>query len=126
VWPYQIIEQTSPWTYLIKNIIKGTQKEVHIDHLRFYKDSKLDVTLSLKEQMAFADVGYEVNKFVGVHKFVDGWKLKVNWRGFDSHDDTWELIATLLEDIPDKVQEYINKNKNDKLIKKMKREMKMD
>ena len=32
---------------------------------------------------------------------VDGdLQVRVNWQSFDVQDDTWEFIATLLEDIP--------------------------
>jgi len=121
--PYKIIEQVSSWVYKIKNMIDQTEKEVHVDHLRFYKDSKFEMTPSMKEQMAFANVGYEVEEFLQVKRINGEWHIEVKWKGFNHDDNSWEPISNMIEDVPDKLNEFISRKSNNNKVKKMKQEL---
>jgi hypothetical protein len=54
---------------------------------------------------------YHVEKLVAKKKEKNKIYLKVRWRGFTSKDDTWELRARLMEDVPELVREYEKHNK---------------
>ena len=124
--PHQIVNQISEWTYQVKDLTSGRVKDVHVDHLKFYKDNKLNLTPSLREQMAFADVGYEIQRFLDIRKLHgDEWELKVRWKGFEAADDTWEPIDTLIQDVPDLVQQFLATRKQDRLVQQLRRKLKL-
>ena len=37
-------------------------------------------------------------------------QLRTVWHGFETHDDTWEDIAGLIEDAPHRVRNYLAEN----------------
>lgn len=67
--------------YLIENLITLDQFECHAQRLRFYCDYFLNLTQKLRDQIAFDDIGYEVEQILNAKKDKRVWKLLVNLFG---------------------------------------------
>jgi hypothetical protein len=77
--------------------------------LRFYDGATLEITPQLRAQFIFDDHSFEVEAINGVrwNRSEQRFELKVRWAGFESADDTWEPAASLYEQIPNIVKDYL-------------------
>ena len=72
------------------------------------------------EEAARHDYPDNIVKRLMAHRMdADGIKLKVRWLGFDEAHDSWEPIATLTEDVPDLVEEYLYAKRRDRRCAKL-------
>ena len=82
--------------------------------MRYYDDSKLNVSEDIKAQFSHDNCSYEVNEFTGsrVNPITGKLQLSVNWKGFSTADDTWEDLDNLYTDVPVLVANYIRRLKS--------------
>jgi len=110
IWqaPFQIDEVVSPFRYRIRDL-RGKTEEVHVQRLRYYDGSQLEISPSIREQFLFDDASYEVDEIVGVRwsRRDQRFELRVRWAGFQVADDTWEPAKSLYDQIPFIVQDYL-------------------
>lgn len=60
---------------------------------------------------------------LGVEKFTNHrfnqelgcWELFVSWLGLQAIENSWEPLATLLQDVPAKVRDYVDSSGDDEL-----------
>ena len=86
---------------------------VHVQHLQWYSDARLQITPELVEGTHQDANCYFPEKFVG-WQFDDNDKLQicVKWWGYDEAANTWTAFSGLLEDLPGKMRAYINSIKH--------------
>ena len=86
--------------------------------MRYYDDSKLNVSEDIKAQFSHDNFSYEVNEFNGsrVNPITGKLQLSVNWKGFSTVDDTWEDLENLYTDVPVLVANYIRRLKSENHI----------
>nr|CCA17857.1 AlNc14C41G3494 [Albugo laibachii Nc14] len=74
----------------------------HAFHLKFYEDKELKVTKDFLEAVAHNSEGHVVRSIVD-HQWntkVKRLRLLVAWRGHDPAENSWELVETMLQDVP--------------------------
>jgi hypothetical protein len=85
----------------------------HVTRLKFFSNKDLDIPVSLLDEVSSEmspQFEYVVSKICdhGYSTDDDCYKLLIQWEGFSSLENTWESIDVLLEDIPQKVREYVH------------------
>ncbi|OWZ18523.1 hypothetical protein PHMEG_0007370 [Phytophthora megakarya] len=86
-------------------LVTGRKYEVHASRLMYYADAELDTTTELLELLSSQGMLLGVEKFTN-HRFnqeIGRWELFVSWLGLQAIENSWELLATLLQDVPAKV-----------------------
>ena len=80
--------------------------EKHVNSLRFYSDSKFEVTEDLKNQIVHDEqVDQIVHKLHSHRKRNQLWEIEVEWEQFE--DLTWQVAKQLYNQIPDLMDSYI-------------------
>jgi len=117
--PFQIDEVVSPFRYRIRDL-RGKTEEVHVQRLRFYDGSELEISPEIREQFIFDDAAYEVEEIVGVRwsRRDQRFELRVRWAGFQSSDDTWEPASSLYDQIPLIIKDYLTKEDSSNTVAK--------
>ena len=78
---------------------------VHGRHLKFFDYFNYTVTPELLRQSEFySKRKWEMEEILDIRKVDDQWQLKVRW---SSSEASWELLDTLLEDLPDMVKSFL-------------------
>lgn len=107
--PAQVVNAVSAWIFTVKNLITGDLREVHASRLKFYSDDILDVTEELLHHIAHNSEGHVVAELLD-SRYNDTdkrFELLANWRGISAAEDSWGPAATLLEDVPVMVKNFI-------------------
>ncbi|KAG3079190.1 hypothetical protein PC121_g7041 [Phytophthora cactorum] len=107
--PAQVVEAVSSWIFKVKNLITGDDREVHASRLKLYSDSTLDVTEELLRHIAHNSEGHVVAKLLdsGYNADTKLFELLASWRGLPNADDSRERAATLQEDVPVLVRNFV-------------------
>ena len=86
-------------------------KPVHWTRCRRFAGKDFTVTPELIKS-AQHDMGkFKIKNFVAWRVGPEGVvQLRTAWHGFESHDDTWENIHSLIEDAPYRVRNYLAEN----------------
>ena len=87
---------------------------VHGDRVRFYDDSKLNITEEIKTQFSHDNSSFEVKEFRDARVDPETGKLQflVSWKGFTEADDSWEDLENLHLDVPVLVAQYSRRLKS--------------
>jgi hypothetical protein len=106
--PRRVLEVISDYVFLVEDLETGNSTPVHGSRLRFYHDASLDVTADLLAQVAHNELGYDVQAIKDIRLEADTgvYQLLISWLGFDAHDDSWEPLAVLYEDVRPKVEAF--------------------
>ena len=81
---------------------------VHARRLEFYADANLNVTEEVRTQIQYQVGENEVERFTDHRRQPrHGWQLRVRWWGYGEAEDTWESVATMVDDTPVSVHEYV-------------------
>ena len=113
VWhgPMKIVKLISSHVYEVEDLNSHKTMKVHVQRMRFYKDSSLLVTDELKLQIAHDTTAFEVEQIKGHRHLNKRWEFLVKWLGFES-EDTWEPLISLFEDVHALVKAYLKLCKN--------------
>jgi hypothetical protein len=106
--PFRVTRAISPWVYEVEDIVSAKRSNAHIERLRLYADSQLDVDVDVKSQYCFDNVKYEIEQFLDVRRnTINGeFEMLTNWKGFEHDQDSWEPIGTLTTDVPELVKKF--------------------
>ena len=105
--PYRVVDTVNEWVYVLENVVTLRRLSAHVQRLRIYADSQLNITEDIKNQAAYDDKFF-VQELVDWREDDDGrLQLRVSWLGFTASEDTWEPIQSLHEDQPDMVEQYL-------------------
>ena len=95
----------------IQNIVSGRVHTAHVARLRFYADSRLNVTADVKNvfQHAFNEGQFQM---AGVHVAEAEDRsliVFVDWVGFEVDERTWELFKEIFEAAPEFLAKELRK-----------------
>ncbi|OWZ21251.1 hypothetical protein PHMEG_0004231 [Phytophthora megakarya] len=93
-----------------EHLITGRKYEVHAWSLKFYADRELDVAEEFLELVANQGMQIRVEEFVD-HRF----NMEAPC-GQQAIENSWEPLTTLLQDVPEKVRDYVLASGDDELI----------
>jgi len=106
--PMIVAEVLSTWVYKVRDVVTGTVSAVHARRLEFYADANLNVTEEVRTQIQYQVGENEVERFTDHRRQPrHGWQLRVRWWGYGEAEDTWESVATMVDDTPVSVHEYV-------------------
>jgi hypothetical protein len=111
--PYQITDVHHNFLYEVTHLTSDEVSIQHVTRLKFFSNKDLDIPVSLLDEVSSEmspQFEYVVSKICdhGYSTDDDCYKLLIQWEGFSSLENTWESIDVLLEDIPQKVREYVH------------------
>ncbi|CEO94609.1 hypothetical protein PBRA_000394 [Plasmodiophora brassicae] len=109
--PAQIIDTINDWVYRVRDLLTDRISDVHAQRLMFYADAHLNVTSSLKHNIALTGVAYQVNAVedIRVNSTSGDTELLINWIGFDATDNSWEPYSVMAADVPDIVRAFLER-----------------
>jgi Integrase core domain/Chromo (CHRromatin Organisation MOdifier) domain len=107
--PQRIVGTLSDHVYEVQDLVNDGITSVHISRLRFYHDPSLDISADLLAQISHNNQGYTVQSLVDLRYDPEGQEflVLVSWLGFEPHENTWEPLLQLSEDIPDLVRQFL-------------------
>ena len=107
--PARVLKLITPLVAQVQDLTTGRTKEIHASRLKFYDNTKLNVTEELttylKYQQATLYLVDEIKQLAKTRR--TGFKLLVSWVGFPD-EDTWEPLMDLYRDVPDRVLGFLN------------------
>ena len=112
---YLITKIVSDHVCMVKHLITGKGKEVHITRLMPFNSKNIDLRL-LKENVGF-NTEYEVGKLLDIRvlETIGEEEVLVSWKYVDEDENTWEPLSQILEDVPElekKLRKRISKKKS--------------
>ena len=116
VVPFRVKEARSH-SFLIEHLISGREYDVHPSRLKYYADSEFNETAELLELVSRQGMVLGVEGLRG-HRFnseLNRWEILVSWMGLQEIEDSWEPLTILLQDVPTKVQDYVNSSDDEEL-----------
>jgi len=106
--PFIVRECRSDYIFVIEDLVTGEREESHGRRLKFFRNASYNVTEELKHHLAYQKGGLLViDEFSGIRKKGTDYELRVKWKGFPDAECDWTDLATLQEDVPGMVDEYI-------------------
>jgi hypothetical protein len=101
----------------VEDFLTGDVRPVHVSRLRLYSESSLDATADLRQQIAHNQLGYDVHALQDIRFGADVnlYLVRVSCLGFDDGESTWEPLVSLIEDVPEMVEAFLNSLK-DKIL----------
>ncbi|TDH65081.1 hypothetical protein CCR75_009270 [Bremia lactucae] len=87
--------------------------------LKLYADSSLNITEDLQAHIAHNHEGHDTEILLEAHYDTESDQLFVKWRGLSEHENSWEPVQNLLEDVPAVVKRFAAENAEDPAVKAM-------
>jgi hypothetical protein len=89
-------------------LLNVERQNVHCSRIKFYHDASLGVSVELKAYLQYQEnTLYVVEEFLELKKVQSGIQVLVKWMGFESAENSWEPIETLVEDAPDLLRDFL-------------------
>ena len=109
--PYKVVD-ADDYAFTVEHLATKERAQVHASRLKFYCDAQLDVTTELIEHVAAQDqkLGIEQIMQHRVNNRTNAIELLVQWKGFETVDDSWEPLSSLMADVPHIVRQYAGKS----------------
>jgi transposase InsO family protein len=104
--PYRITKIVNDLVFEVEDLLSKSKKEVHASRLRIYKDREIDV--KVKEHLQFHNRMFEVYKILDQRTNEGRKEVLVQWRGFEAAEATWEPLESIMEDVPQLYQEFVD------------------
>ena len=104
--PRRVVDTVSEFVYVVEDILTQKRTCVHVSRLKRYADGDLNITVDVRDQVAYDEQGLCVEAIQRWKNTTAGIVLLVRWLGFSEADDTWEPLNTLYVDIPDMICDF--------------------
>ena len=108
--PYEVVQAISATTYGVQLLGRPDKdvKKVHWSRMKRFGGADFDVTERLKRTAVNDCQRFDVQSFQEWRCNDDGtMQLRVRWQGVEPHDDTWQDIDDLHNDVPVLVRNYL-------------------
>ena len=105
---------------IVEDLVNGKKTEVHNSRLKFYSDSKLNITEELLKTISHNDPHYEtITKMLGLrlNSKTGNYEVQCRWRNFSHEEPTWEPISNLHIDVLEMLDRFLKKHTNRKLVR---------
>ena len=106
--PRRVTDAVSDYVYQVEDLRNGALGEVHASRLRFYSDSHLDTEAIMPHVLA-SETGMPVQRLMRLVQGPKGIEVVVRWRGFPPSADTTEPLQKIYEDVPQMLQNLLNR-----------------
>lgn len=114
VWrgPRRVTQVRSEWVYEVQNLITDKREIVHARRLHLYRadmDGK-EVLPTLLKVAEHSERSYQIADCIRDIREVDGQlQVEVEWEGLpDEKDRTWEPLLQVFEDLPGRLEDFLN------------------
>ncbi|DAZ99669.1 TPA: hypothetical protein N0F65_001906 [Lagenidium giganteum] len=86
----------------VKNLLTGSEHEVHNSRLKLYADRHLDVTQAISEFISQQGIKLAVREFQShrLNEETPRWEVLVSWDSLEEIENSWEPVTTLKADVP--------------------------
>ena len=108
--PYQVVRTINDSVYEVQHLVTHKLTEAHIRRIKFSCDAELDIVVQLTDHISQQETScYEVEDICAWQYNDEAMQheVQVKWLGFSEHENTWENIETMHEDVPALVLRYI-------------------
>ncbi len=101
-------ECKSDYIFEVEDLITGRKEDAHGRRLKFFRNSTFEVTEEVRNHLA-----YQENELLVIESFDNlrrrngNIELLVRWKGFGHEEVDWVSIATLKEDVPVLLEEFL-------------------
>jgi hypothetical protein len=121
--PARVIATINDWIYEVQDLRDNSITQCHITRLKHYRDASLKVTTDLVDSIAHAAGGHFLDRILAIKQdpTTKAWQVHIKWLGLDEEDSSWEPLATMLEDIPKAIADYVRTIKSKSSAKKIAR-----
>ena len=110
IWrgPYRVVRIISAHIYEVEHLVSGLLVEAHIQRLKFFADSDMDVTIPLQDTITQQDTsGYFFERIIDYMFFDNNHWVRIQWVGFSVLEATWEPLDAVHADDPKLVPAYL-------------------
>jgi len=123
--PRRITRVISEMVYDVSSMVDDVTEQIHAARLLPYRADRDSSSVSeeLMDLAERSEAKYElVEKIIDIGEDHDGIFLQVQWQGLpDRRDWTWNYLADMHEDMPEVVEEFLDKSKAKNLVSKAKK-----
>ncbi len=109
--PYRVVEISSAsHVFMIEHLLSKARFEAHASRLKFYADSAMDIDDVLIDSIETQDASaFTPERILGHHYDPKRaiFEFNIQWRGFNSEENSWEPFQTIYGSSPELVESYI-------------------
>ncbi|GMF23386.1 unnamed protein product [Phytophthora fragariaefolia] len=118
VGPYRVVGSAG-YYFTVKHLINGSTMDVHPSRLKMYADGSLNITEELIAHIASQGTLIAVDAIVGhrMNTYMHAYEVKVKWLGLETIEDSWELLKTMSEDVPQLLLQYATATTDDEFLR---------
>ncbi|KAJ8569162.1 hypothetical protein ON010_g6098 [Phytophthora cinnamomi] len=81
-----------------------------------YADQRLDINEEMLAHVTSQDIYHTVDAFMQqLEHATNKYEILVRWEGLEALEDFWESVVTMFEDVPIKLQDYVDGGNDDGL-----------
>lgn len=115
IWrgPMRITEVKGKLVFEVEDLVTNERMTVHAERMRLYSDRHLEMSVALKELIAFQEGAYQVAEVLDVRKLPrarggEKFECLVRWAGFEEDADSWEPLRDILSAAASKVKARVS------------------
>eukprot|EP00918_Siedleckia_nematoides_P099937 GHVU01218606.1.p1 GENE.GHVU01218606.1~~GHVU01218606.1.p1 ORF type:complete len:1004 (-),score=109.13 GHVU01218606.1:721-3732(-) len=113
IGPFQVVDETEPFIFTVRNLIDGTTSRHHRARIRLYCEGARGDRAAMVEWVGqgLQDSIYKVEQIIDLraNEKTKHFEMEVKWLGFSNAETTWEPLATLFEDAEEHVREFLDR-----------------
>ena len=83
---------------------------MHAERLGLFERGGLEPSKQLLEQVAYTRTTYDIKSLLEPSRRDGSWVVRVRWFGFTADDDSYVPVETLVEDQPELMRAYCERN----------------
>ncbi|KAJ8571855.1 hypothetical protein ON010_g4978 [Phytophthora cinnamomi] len=101
-------------SFEIEHSITPATKFAHALRLKMYADQRLGVSEEMLAHVANQDIYLTAETFTHHREHATNrYKILVRWEGLEALEDSWAPVVTMFEDVPIKLQDYVDGGNDD-------------
>lgn len=114
VGPYRVVAAKSEYIFVIQDLLSGEEVESHGRRLKMFRNKDFEITEELKDYLRYQQGELLViDRFDDIRERQENVELLVKWKGFGEEESDWVEYASLKEDVPTLINEYLNEIASD-------------
>jgi hypothetical protein len=117
--PQVVVDVLTTHVFLVKDLVSNKEANVHVSRIIPFEEGKLLSEEGIKQQAAYINKGYEIQKIVRAREQNGSIQLEIEWFGFTPEFNSWEPAKTIWEDAPEMFTAFVTKSDQVALMKKL-------
>eukprot|EP00918_Siedleckia_nematoides_P008197 GHVU01017739.1.p1 GENE.GHVU01017739.1~~GHVU01017739.1.p1 ORF type:complete len:454 (+),score=44.42 GHVU01017739.1:47-1363(+) len=114
--PFMVRDETEPYIYAVENLVDHIVSKHHRARIRIYCEGARGNKAAMIAWVGkgLQDSLYKVEEIIDLrtNEKTGHFELEAKWLGFSKEETTWEPLATLYEDAPEHVREFLGQKNN--------------